>query len=64
MADEGGDSLLEKMRAANPAGAALLDQHRVKADLAMALRAMRKTKQMSQADLRRALTCRPERPSV
>ncbi len=54
MADDGGGSLLERMRTANPAGAALLDQHRAKADLAMALRAMRKTKQMSQADLRRA----------
>lgn len=54
MADDGGGSLLERMRAANPAGAALLDQHRAEADLAMALRAMRKTKQMSQADLRRA----------
>ena len=53
-ADERGGSLLERMRSANPAGAALLDQHRTKANLAMALRAMRKTKQMSQADLRHA----------
>ncbi|MGZ3217453.1 hypothetical protein [Paracoccus sp. T5] len=53
-ADDGGGSLLERMRSANPAGAALLDQHRAKADLAMALRAMRKTKQMSQSDLRHA----------
>lgn len=53
-ADEGGGSLLERMRAANPAGAALLDQQRAKADLAMAMRAMRKTKQMSRTELRRA----------
>ncbi|MFC0200370.1 helix-turn-helix domain-containing protein [Paracoccus rhizosphaerae] len=51
---DGGTSLVERMRAANPAGAALLDQHRAKADLAMALRAMRKTKQMSRTELRRA----------
>lgn len=34
---EGREGLLERMRAANPAGAALLDKHRAKADLAMAL---------------------------
>ncbi len=52
--DQNGSSLLERMRSANPAGAALLDQHRTKADIAMALRAMRKSKQMSRTELRRA----------
>lgn len=51
---EGREGLLERMRAANPAGAALLDKHQAKADLAMALRSVRKAKGMTPADLRRA----------
>ncbi|RJL06023.1 hypothetical protein D3P06_05015 [Paracoccus aestuarii] len=47
-------NLLERMRAANPAGAALLDRHRAQADLALALRSMRKARGMGQTDLRRA----------
>lgn len=47
-------SLLERMRTANPEGAALLDQHRAQADLALALRSVRKATGMDQADVRRA----------
>lgn len=46
--------VLARMLAAHPAGAALLDRHRVKADLALALRSVRKGKGMTQADARRA----------
>lgn len=49
-----GENLLERMRTANPAGAVLLDQHRAQADLALALRAMRKANRMDQTDVRRA----------
>lgn len=45
---------LARLRAAHPAGAALLDRHRTKADLALALRSVRKSKGMTPADLRRA----------
>lgn len=48
-----GGNFLERMRAAKPAGAALLDQHRAQADLALALRAVRKANGMDQADVRR-----------
>lgn len=48
------ENLLERMRTANPAGAALLDQHRAQADLALALRSLRKANGMDQADVRRA----------
>jgi hypothetical protein len=48
-----GGNLLERMRAANPAGAALLDQHRAQADLALVLRSIRKASGMDQADVRR-----------
>lgn len=45
------EDIPERMRAANPAGAALLDQHRAQADLALALRSMRKAKGMGQTDV-------------
>ena len=48
------EDILAGMRAANPAGAALLDQHRAQADLALALRSLRKANGMNQSDLRRA----------
>lgn len=43
-----------RLRAAHPAGAALLDQNRAKADLALALRSVRKSKGMTAADVRHA----------
>lgn len=46
--------VLARMRAAHPAGAALLDQNRAKADLALALRSVRKSKGMTAADVRHA----------
>ncbi|TJZ78126.1 helix-turn-helix domain-containing protein [Paracoccus hibiscisoli] len=45
---------LARMRAAHPAGAALLDQHQANANLALALRTLRKSKGMTAADVRRA----------
>ncbi len=45
---------LARMRAAHPAGAALLDQHQADANLALALRSLRKSKGMTAADVRRA----------
>lgn len=58
--------VLARMRAAHPAGAALLDRHRVKADIALALRSVRKGKGMTQADVRRASADlgRPLTPSM
>ncbi|MFN3278010.1 MAG: hypothetical protein ACK41Y_06395 [Paracoccus hibiscisoli] len=45
---------LARMRAAHLVGAALLDRHRTKADLALALRSVRKSKGMTPADVRHA----------
>lgn len=45
---------LARMRAAHLVGAALLDRHRTKADLALALRSVRKSKWMTPADVRHA----------
>ena len=45
---------LARLRAAHSAGAALFDQNRAKADLALALRSVRKSKGMTAVDIRHA----------
>ncbi|WP_108500938.1 helix-turn-helix domain-containing protein [Paracoccus indicus] len=48
------DPIFERMREANPEGAAVLDRNQAKASIALALRAMRKKRNMTQSDLQRA----------
>lgn len=50
--DDDRNTFLERMRAANPEGAALLDAHPEKQRIAMALRGMRASRRLTQKELR------------